>query len=169
VNVRGGIGLVLALGMAGALGAFSRIPVGLADPEFAQVRLSWRLDAEVVEDCRERTSEELERLPAHMRSAEVCEGRGTPWRLRVEVDGTERVHRIVEPRGARGDRPVAVVAELPVEVGTHRVEIRFEPTDSGATSEALTYDDLVELGSGEVALITVDPAARRLVRALLEP
>jgi hypothetical protein len=45
------------------------------------------------------------------------------------------------------------------------VEIRFEPTDSGATSQALVYDDVLDLGSGEVALITVDQEARRLVRA----
>jgi hypothetical protein len=156
---------VLALSLAGALGALSRIPVALADPELAQVRLSWRLDGEVVEVCRERTPEELERLPIHMRSAEACEGRGTPWHLRVEVDGTERARRVIEPRGARGDRPVAVMAELPVPVGRHRVEIRFEPTDSGATSPALVYDDVLDLGSGEVALITVDQEARRLVRA----
>lgn len=162
-------GMLLALGMAGALGAGSRIPVALGDPDLGQIRLSWRLAGEVVEVCRERTAEELERLPAHMRTATACEGRGTPWLLVVELDGTETVRRIVEPRGARGDRPVAVIEELAVEAGAHQVELRFGPTDPGAVSDAITYDDLVELESGEVALITLDREARRLVRARSDP
>lgn len=161
--------MLLALGMAGALGAASRIPVALGDPDAGHVRLSWRLDGEFVEVCQERTAEELERLPVHMRSAAACEGRGTPWLLVVELDGTERVRRIVEPGGARGDRPVAVIEELPVETGMHRVELRFAPTDPRAVSDPLVYDDVMELGSGEVALITLDREARRLVRARLEP
>jgi hypothetical protein len=105
-----------------------------------------------------------------MRRAEVCEGTVLPYRLQAHVDGELRLNQLVEPAGARGDRPLFVFEELEVTPSTHRLEVVFQregdasgDAEAGATPAQLALTQQIELAVNEVALITYDATRRELV------
>jgi hypothetical protein len=112
-----------------------------------------------------------------MRQELECERGVAPYRLRVEVDESTLVDRLVAAAGARADRPLYVFEQLPMPPGTHHVEIAFiregdaedemedesEEDDARRTAPArLTLDTVVVLAAGRAALITYHEDTRRL-------
>jgi hypothetical protein len=79
------------------------------------------------EACRPRTAAELEALPVHMRTAEVCSGKLVAYELIVRVDDERPDTTVFRPAGAKGDRPIFVLHERRLEQGSHRVRISFAP------------------------------------------
>src|SRR5690606_25638008 len=72
----------------------------------------------------------------------------------------------VLPGGARGDRPVFVLRDVPLEPGPHRVRLRFErearPVDTGpvgaggdAGAAPLVLDTVLVAAPGSIELITL--------------
>ncbi len=169
----------LAGGATLALAALSRVPLPAPETPEALIRLSWRVLGERVEECTRLTPEELERLPAHMRREEVCEGRVSPYRLEVRLDGRAVRSEVVRASGAREDRPIYVFEELRVPPGAHEVDVRFtrEPVPGArpdslraarrpeAAPDSLAFRAELALESGEIALVTYDRERRELVRA----
>jgi hypothetical protein len=136
------------------------------------LRLSWRARGEPVQDCRRPSAEELARLPAHMRQEEICEGRTSPFQLIVRIDGAPALEDTVAASGARGDRPVYVYREMPVQPGHHSLEIEFRmlgrPRDDAvAVAEPfpreIRFEADFEAVSGRSLLVTYDEDARTLV------
>ena len=146
------------------MGWLSRAPYTPSAAETGMLRMSWRLRPERVETCRPRTQAELDALPAHMRTPEVCDGGLAAYRLVVRIDdGAPDTMRVL-PGGARGDRPLFVLRETPLAPGPHRVLIRFErehPEREDAPPLAL--DTVLDVVAGRIELITIEPASRRLV------
>lgn len=170
-------GEVLARIAAGALAlvamvavvGLSRFPYEVESGEDARLRLSWRYRA-TVEECREPSQEELAELPVHMRQEVVCDRRVPPYRLRLRVDGREIADEVIRAAGAQEDRPLYVYREIPLEPGTHRVEVRFhraaedggEAPDEDGAHDALDLETTVTLEPREVALVTYVPGDGRL-------
>ena len=167
-------------GVAGGAAVLALLRLGSLAPYTAErdvgaiVRLAWRARGERVRDCRRSTPDEMAKLPAHMRQAEVCEGRILPYRLVVELDGAAAVSQLIHGAGAREDRPLYVFQELVMPPGTHRIVLSFTregtpPADSTTTSGALatparlTLDTTVTIGSRRVVLVTYDEERERLV------
>jgi hypothetical protein len=156
---------VIALAIAG----LSRVPASPEDTSEALLRLSWRVLGARVEECRARTAEELAALAPHMRTPQVCTGRGAGYELRVRVDGAEAIRDTIRPAGARGDRPVYVFRDLVVEPGSHEVGVEFTAlvprTYQEGEQEVLEYgwagDILV--APAEIALITLDESGGTLI------
>ena len=156
---------VVTVGALLAVGWLSRVPVGAgpASEDDAVIRLAWRLRAESeATDCRRPTPEELAELPAHMRNPDACMGAGLAFHLAVSVDGREVVSDTLEPAGARGDRPVFVLREIPVPAGEHALAVTFRPLGDGA-ADAHTLQRSVRLEPRRVLLVTWDADAGRLV------
>jgi hypothetical protein len=189
-TLRRAAGLALALALTASIAALSRVPYTAAEADHALIRLSWRTPGAYVEECRRPSAEELERLPAHMRREEICEGRVLPYRLRVLINGRVIYDEMVRPSGAREDRPLYVYRELPVRPGDYGVEISWEredvavfadsrpPTPVGepgesragrarsgptATPERLRLSARLALEPGDIALLTYDVDRQRLV------
>lgn len=116
--------------MAGAILAIvaggSQWPWKAAPDDIAIIRLDWRARAERVEECRPPTEEELAERPPHMRPLEICEGKVSPYALRVVVDGEVVVDDTIHGAGAREDRPLYVAREIVVRPGRHDLRIDFE-------------------------------------------
>jgi hypothetical protein len=170
--VRRVAGSAVALASALAIGALSGAPYTADRADYGIVRLAWRARGERVEQCRRLTTEELERLPAHMRQQERCEGRILPYRLHVRVDGARALDELVQAAGARHDRPLYVYHELPLEPGTHALAVAFAregDVPAGAHEEEkgtpgrLALDTMVALSPRRILLVTYDDDARRLV------
>jgi hypothetical protein len=160
------LGTVLAAACVLLVAAGSQLPYTPPASETATLRLSWRARGERVEECRKLSVEEQERLPAHMRRDEVCEGRILPSQLWVEVDGRVLVDDPVYAAGARGDRPLYVLRELPLPPGRHVLRVRFSRDGNGtggAVPPLLELSGTLDLAPAEVALVTYDPDARALV------
>jgi hypothetical protein len=104
-----------------------------ASPD-ALLRLAWSARPERIEDCRERSEEELARLPQHMRQPIVCEGATAEYRLQVRVDGTLAVDRVLHGGGLRRDRRLYVLEEVAVPAGDATVDISFDRIDTGTPS-----------------------------------
>lgn len=168
-------GLVVVLVML-AIGGLTRYRYR-AEPERAELRLTWRTRVPRVVECRTPTAEELAELPVHMRQEEICQGRAVPYRLEVRVDGRVVRRASEQGAGARGDRPLQVFEELPLAPGRRRIRVVFEradtvgpsgeaePADSVATSlpDRLVLDRTLDVGVRDVVLITYDRDGRRLI------
>lgn len=165
------LGVVLAVGGMLALGALSQIPYQPEEATHAVIRLAWRARGVAVEECRTLTPEELEKVAVHMRRTEVCEGRTLPYQLRAVVDGDVQVDETIEAGGARADRPLFVLHDLPVAPGSHNVEVTFtrerapaETTDSMEVTPArLELDRSIDVAPGQIVLVTYDPDTKTMI------
>jgi len=156
-------GGALLAATAAAVAVLSALPYDAADEELGMVRLSWRYRIAPTQHCRTRTQEELDALPVHMRTPEVCE-RGIPsYRMSLWVDGDSVFEDVVRPAGAAGDRPLYVHRDHEVVAGEHRIAVRFAPLADGGVGEAgLSFERTVTIAPGEVVLVTYDPNTDRL-------
>lgn len=160
--------VALAVGLTLGTAALSRRPVRFAHTETAMLRLSWKINGVTVEACRERTPEELAALPVHMRNPKACIGGIAPYVLEVTLDGATLPPDTVRAHGARSDRPLFVLRDLPVRPGRHEVSVRFravipdgvEPPADGILE--LAWSGPLDLAERDVALITLDGTARAL-------
>jgi hypothetical protein len=101
-----------------------------------------------------------------MRTLEVCDNETGAYRLIVQLDkgasDTTRVRR----GGAKGDRPLFVLREVPLPPGRHHVRVRFEPEESTPADRSLpplSLDTVLHMRTGTVALVTLDSDGRTIV------
>lgn len=160
---------LVTIALVAVTAGLSQVPMISADGD-AFVRLSWRTEPIRVEECRTLTEEELAEIPAHMRRTEECTGYFVDYEVRLEIDDLEPLIDTVAPSGLRRDRPIYVLRDRPVHPGRHSVEVSFtalvpesfEPDDAPITLE---WSGAMELGPGEVGLVTLDDTGRSLLRA----
>jgi len=170
--VRALAGLALAGALLVGIGGLSRVPMSGAQEDEAVLRLSWRTLGLRVEECRRRTEEELAALAEHMRTPEVCVGRGADYELRMTVDGAEVVRDTIAPSGARRDRPVYVFEDLALGPGRYRVDVEFVALvppgyDVRDAQTRYSWEGEVRLEPREIGLITLGPSGKAFV--LKEP
>lgn len=145
------------------LGALSRVPIEGENAGSAALRLTWRVRGEEVGECRRPTPEELAELPVHMQNPDACVGSLPPYRLTAEVDDSMYADVVIEPAGARGDRPLYVYREILLEPGRHAVRVRFVREDGASADRAesefgnLEFEGTVSLEPGQILLLTRDP------------
>jgi hypothetical protein len=150
--------IVSALAMA-ATYAIALAPYQPVGSETGRLRLSWRMHGQVEEECRERTAEELEKIPMHMRTARVCEREAVHYHLSVRIDGVEVLARELGGGGAKGDRPIFVLEEIAHAAGPHRVCIRLDSEDDEHDDdehERLGLDRIVSFDRGRIELIRLE-------------
>jgi hypothetical protein len=163
-----GLALVLAAGVTVGTSALTRVPADFGRGDEGALRLSWRMDGVSSERCVTRSAEELARLPVHMRSPTECKGHVASYRLLVRIDGTTVLEDTVAPPGARGDRPVTVLREMPLPPGRYGVEVAFDALlpDDADVSEGiarLSWAGELRVEPRQVALVTSDADGRTLI------
>ena len=168
VPLRGNLGrLVFTALLFGAVAVLGQIPFGDV-PEEAYLRVALRTTEARIEICRDRTPTELEALPAHMRQPRVCDRHAISYRLRVRLDGETALDEVLEPRGARSDRPLVFDRQLAVEPGSATLAISFAPDESAAEGANRDFADAlararrhqleqpVFLEAGRIVLVRLD-------------
>jgi hypothetical protein len=159
---------VVLLVIAFGLGAVTRWSWGEPARQ-AELRLSWRTRSEPVRTCRQRTADELARLPVHMREEEVCETRSLPYRLRVTANGAVLVDSLLAVAG-RGSRPLYVSSRIPLEPGVRALRVEFAregaPEERAAPTRAMptsfVLDTSVTLVAERALIVTFDDQRQRL-------
>jgi hypothetical protein len=132
--------LLAAAAAVALLVALSRAPWPRRS-EHALLRLSWSGRPERIERCRELSDEELEKLPAHMRLREECEGHAARYRVRVWLGDSLLSEDAVTGGGLRGDRAIYMLREYQVTPGRHALAVEVARRDSVAEEPPGPEDD----------------------------
>ena len=126
------------------------------DPGEALVRLSLSHAGSRVGECRQRTPEELAKLPPNMRAPLDCPRERSPVTVELEMDGA-LVYRIVAtPSGLRRDLASTVYWRRAVSAGAHRFTARLKDKREGDFN--YIKEIAVTLEPGRVLVIDFDPA-----------
>lgn len=152
-----------AIALTVGIALLSRVPAG-APIDDGLLRLSWRLSNQTVKNCRQRTQEELAKLPQHMRLNEICEYSPLSYRLNATVNGTQVIEKVITPGGLHGDRPIYVDYDLRLAPGSHEVQITFLPEHEVENKVAhLNFAGTVNIEKGRLSLIYLTPDQSRLI------
>lgn len=117
------------------------------------LRLSLRLSGQSAKVCRDRTSDEMNNLPLHMKTPQVCDVRQVPYRLKIVRDSEVWLDEVVQAGGARGDRPLYVDRDFKLQEGGSVLEVIFEPIESSANLVRYYIKSPVQIRRGKVSLI----------------
>lgn len=131
----------LSLALTAGLAALSRGQWLAHRAEEGALRLTWSARPEQIETCRRLGSEELARLPAHMRQQVVCEGTAATYRLRVWRGEALLDEAILHGSGFRRDRPMHVLRDYPLPPGAHRIRIEVNRLEAGITDSSVVPAD----------------------------
>lgn len=149
---------LLVLGIAG----IARAPYTPAGHDQAWLRFSWRMTVAAKEHCRPRTQQELDALPVHMRTPEVCTPDTASYALAVAIDD-QPVESIELARGGlKGDRPLFVLEQRALSPGKHRIRVAVERRNGTGTQGLAALDTTLALEHGTVQLITLAADGRTL-------
>ncbi len=88
--------------------------------------------------CRDRTPDELARLPPNMRSRQLCERRRAPVRIEMDVNGATVIAVDRKPSGVAGSGPSRVYERILLPAGSYDVALRLRDNSAATqfTAEA---------------------------------
>ncbi len=134
------------------LGYFSTSPAYRhLSADQALIRLSLSHAAQRVGECRQRTPEELAKLPPNMRAPLVCPRERAPVTIELEIDGKLAYQAVVPPSGLARDGAATVYQRLPIRAGKHRVTVRLN--DRVAPAFNYERDVTLDIQPGRVLVI----------------
>ncbi len=108
------------------LGYFSVSPAYVhLPPDQALIKLSFSHPGQPKGGCRERTDEELARLPPNMRIRVVCPRERSPVFIELEMDGRLLYRDTLIPSGLSRDGTSTVYRRFPVAAGRHHLRARL--------------------------------------------
>jgi hypothetical protein len=140
-----------------AIGVFSSWPpFRQLDAQQALLRLSMLHAGAPLHDCRERTAEELAKLPAHMRTALDCPRERSPVHVRVALDGHVVIDESFPASGLAHDGAAAAYRRLAIPAGAHRLSVDVND-DARRADVFQSREQAVDLAPGQVLLIDFDP------------
>lgn len=146
-----GQGIAFAL-FAVVVGYFSTNPEYVQLPAgYALVKLSFSHAAQHKMACRERTNEELAKLPAHMRVRMDCPRERSNVVVELEMDGKQLFHVVLPPTGLTHDGDSSIYRRLPVLAGEHHFVARLKDKMEGDFN--FVHEETVTLAAGRVMVI----------------
>ncbi len=125
------------------------------DPDEALVRFSFSHAGSRVSECRQRTPEELAKLPPNMRAPLDCPRERSPVTVELEMDGELVYRAVAAPLGLRGDLASTVYWRRAVPAGPHRFTARLKDQREGDFN--YVKEIAVTLGPGRVLVIDFNP------------
>ena len=118
---------VLAYGAFAATVAYfsTSPPYRLRGDDAAVVKLSFSHSAQLVQACRERTPEELAKLPPNMRTKTDCPRQLSEVQVELDMDGKPLYRITTPPTGLRKDGAATVYRRLEIPAGHHLFQARL--------------------------------------------
>ncbi len=149
---------LLYAAFAVVVGYFSTSPPyrQLGDDE-ALLRLSLLHPGKPKGECRQRSVEELAKMPPQMRTPLDCPRERSPVTVRVELDGKAVIDESFAPAGLNRDGASAGYRRLPIPSGRHTVRARL---NDDIRNTDFPYERTAELDvrPGQIVLIDFNPA-----------
>lgn len=126
------MGGLVTMALAAAVAYFASSPQWRDMPEdTALLRLSFTHSGDRSASCRDRTPEELAKLPPNMRAKQICDRRRPPIYVELAVDGKTIYAAEKAPSGLAGSGPSRLYERLLLPAGHHSVTVRMR--DNPAT------------------------------------
>ena len=142
---------------AAAIGWFSFHPRSRQlEPDQALLKLSFSHPGQLREECRQRSAEELEKLPPNMRQALDCPRERSPVSIELALDGALLTREVVRPAGVARDGPSTLYARFVVPAGEHRLSVRINDSVREAGFNHVREEE-VELDPGRILVVDFDP------------
>jgi hypothetical protein len=125
------------------------------DPGEALVRLSFSHAGARVSECRQRTPEELAKMPPNMRAPLDCPRERSPVTVELEMDGAIVYRIVAAPSGLSRDLASTVYWRRVVSAGAHRFTARLKDKREGDFN--YVKEIAVTLDPGRVLVIDFNP------------
>src|SRR4030067_3580968 len=149
-----GQGLFYALFM-GVIGYFSTFPTYThLQPDETLIKLSFRHAGQRVGECRERTPEEIAKLPLHQQKAgenKICPRERADLVVELEMDGKQLLHEVLRPTGLAHSSNANIYRRIPVKAGVHTLKARLK--DSPGDDFNYVREETVNLAAGRILVI----------------
>lgn len=152
------VGEMLGYGLFAAMVGFFAVAPAYSPIEsgHAVVTLSFAHSGQRLADCRERTPEELAKLPPNMRAPMECSRERSPVDVRFAVDGDVRYARTLKPSGLSRDGTSYVYAKIEIPAGRHDIDLALDD-DIHRSGGAYEYSAEVDLQPYQILVIDFDP------------
>ncbi|HEU5209516.1 MAG TPA: hypothetical protein VFU06_08905 [Longimicrobiales bacterium] len=160
------VGTLVTAVMLLSIGWLARAPYTPEASERALLRLSWRFRPEAEEECRPRTQAELDALPVHMRTPDVCVSVPVVYRVIRQIDDARADTIRVLRGGLKQDRPVYVLLDTALPPATYRVRVALtrQRHDAAEAMVLEPLDALLRMRPGSIGLVTLDSDGAFVVR-----
>lgn len=148
-----GQGLFFAL-FIGVIGYFSAHPSYThLQPDETLIKLSFAHAGQLKKACRERTPEEIARLPMYQRkSTTVCESRErSDVVVELEMDGTQLYHVTMKPNGFSRSGTSNIYRRILVKAGVHTLKARLK--DHIGEEFSYVHEETVNLAPSRIMVI----------------
>ena len=148
-----GQGLFYAL-FFGVIGYFSTWPTyTYMQPDETLIKLSFGHAGQLKEACRERTPEELAKLPMYQRKVTtICPSRErADVVVELEMDGAQLYHVMMPPNGFARSGTSNIYRRIPVKAGVHTLKARLR--DHIGDEFNFTHEETVNLAPGRIMVI----------------
>jgi hypothetical protein len=146
-------GLFYALFM-GVIGYFSTLPPYThLPPDETLIKLSFRHAGQHVGECRERTPEELAKMPEYQRKGgtKVCPRGRSDVVVELEMDGKRLYHEILRPSGLAHSSNANIYRRIPVKAGVHTLKARLK--DHPGDDFNYVSEETLTLAPGRILVI----------------
>ncbi|MFZ2542201.1 MAG: hypothetical protein WAW75_10595 [Gallionella sp.] len=147
-----GQGLFYAMFVA-VIGFFSTSPVYThLPPDETLIKLSFRHAGQLKGECRERTPEELAKLPAYQRKGtKDCPRERADVVVELEMDGKQLYHVVLRPSGWARSSNANIYRRIPVKAGIHTLKARLR--DHAGDDFNYVHEETVNLAAGRILVI----------------
>lgn len=145
-------GLFYALFM-GVIGYFSTYPAyTYLQPDETVIKLSFSHAGQHKGECRERTPEELAKLPPTQRKVTtVCPRERSDVIVELEMDGKQLYHVVMPPNGFARSGTSNIYRRIPVKAGAHTLKVRLK--DHTGDDYNYAHEETVNLAPGRIMVI----------------
>ena len=148
-----GQGLFYAL-FFGVIGYFSTWPTyTYLQPDATLLKLSFGHAGQLKEACRERTPEELAKLPMYQRKVTtICPSRErADVVVELEMDGKQLYHVVMPPNGFARSGTSNIYRRISVKAGVHTLKARLK--DHIGDEFNFVHEETVKLAPGRIMVI----------------
>jgi hypothetical protein len=118
----------------------------------ALIKLSFSHHGQRASECRQRTAEELAKLPPNMRAPMDCKRERSPVTVEIDIDDAPAYRHVAIPSGLSEDGASTVYQRFPVTAGEHRIAVRLKD-DMHAPGFNYQREETVSLFAGKVLVI----------------
>ena len=149
--------VLLYSAFAAYIGIFSGHPrYANLQPDQALLKLSFTHAGQLVQDCRQRTAEELAKLAPNMRAPMSCPRARSPVTVELSVDGQVLARHVARPSGLSHDGASTVYERFTVPAGEHDLSVRLNDS-ARITGYNYVRDEKIELKPRQILVVDFNP------------
>jgi hypothetical protein len=138
------------------IGYFSTSPAYTFLPEGQSlIKLTFSHAGQRKEPCRERSAEELEKMPKHLRKKQDCPRERSPIDVEMKLDGKVIYSATISPSGLSHDLASPVYERIRLPAGEHRLQLSMRD-DIHSEGYNYTLDQIVTMLPAQILVIDFD-------------